>query len=115
MGGVWKPNKAMSHRLLMTVLDRVEENIRVEDEGINPEDRARWIVFMDYIVVSYVLSLRGNEGLMLDLKGWRKNWNPDRGDHFVVSLWGKLKGETSFRDHLVPCANVTRSGIGVKT
>ena len=114
MGGVWKPNKALSHRLLLTVLDKVEENIQVEDEGIDCEDRSRWIVFLAYIVVSYVLSLRGNEGLMLDLKGLRKNWKPDRGDHFVISLWGKLKGETSFKDHLIPCINVTSSGIGVK-
>ena len=44
----------------------------------------------------------------------RRNWKSDRGDHFVISLWGKLKGESSIREHLVPCINVTRSGIGVK-
>ena len=49
IGGVWKPNKALSHRLLMTV---AEEMINVEDEGTVCEDRSRWIVFMDSIVVS---------------------------------------------------------------
>ena len=114
MGGVWKPNKAFSHSLLMRVLKFAEEKINGEDEGTGWDDRARWIVFMAYIVVSYVLSLRGNEGLMLDLKGLRRNWKPDRGDHFVISLWGKLKGESSIREHLIPCINVTKSGIGVK-
>ena len=45
----------MSHRLLLTVLDKVEEIIRVEDEGIDFEVRTRWIVFMAYIVVSLSL------------------------------------------------------------
>ena len=66
---------------------------------------------MAYIVVFYVLSLRGNEGLMLDLKGLRKNWRPDRGDHIVISLWTRLKGKISIRDHMIPCINVTRSGV----
>ena len=89
--------------------------INEEDEGTEWDDKSRWIVFIAYIVVTYVLSLRGNEGLMLDLKSLRRNWKPDRGDHFVISLWGKLKGEISIRDHLIPCINVTRSGLGVKT
>ena len=114
MGGVWKPNKAFSHHLLMRVLRIAEEKINEEDIGTEWDNRSRWIVFIAYIVVSYVLSLRGNEGLMLDLKGLRRNWKPDRGDHFVISLWGKLKGESSIREHLIPCINVTRSGIGVK-
>ena len=71
-------------------------------------------MFVAYIVVSYVPSLRGNEGLMLDLGGLRNNWQPDRGDHFVIALWGKLKGETTYRNHVIPCINVTKSGIKVK-
>ena len=114
MGGIWKPNKAFSHRLLMTIMEVAEERIKEGEEGMERDDRARWIVFTAYITVTYVLSLRGNEGLMLDLKGLRRNWKPDRGDHFVIALWGKLKGEASIREHLIPCINVTRSGIGVK-
>ena len=69
---------------------------------------------MAYIAVSYVLSLRGNEGRMIDLKGLRNNWQPDRGDHFVIALWGKLKGETAYRNRVIPCINVTKSGIKMK-
>ena len=54
MGGIWKPNKAFSHRLLMTVLKMAEEKINEEDEGTDWDDKSRWIVFIAYIVVSYV-------------------------------------------------------------
>ena len=72
----------------MTILKRAEEKINEEDEGTDWDDKSRWIVFVAYISVTYVLSLRGNEGLMLDLKGLRRNWKPDRGEHFAISLWG---------------------------
>ena len=114
MGGIWKPNKALSHQLLKTVLEMSEEKINEVDKGVSGEDSSRWIVFVAYVVVSYVLSLRGNEGLMLDLGGLRKNWKIDRGDHIVIALWGKLKGENAYRNHKIPCINVTKSGINVK-
>ena len=61
-----------------------------------------------------MLSLRGNEGLMLDLGGLRKHWNPKRKDYLTIVLYGKLKGENSYREHLIPCCNKTKSGINVK-
>ena len=114
MGGIWKPNKRLSHQLLKSVIEMAEQKINEIDRGTSEEDRPRWIVFVAYIVVSYVLPLQGNEGLMLDLGGLRNNWHPVRGDHFVIALWGKLKGETAYRNHAIPCINVTKSGIKVK-
>ena len=109
MGGIWKPNKELSHQLLKSVIEIAEQKINEIDRGTSEEDRPRWIVFVAYIAVSYVLSLRGNEGLVLDLEGLRNNWQHDRGDHFVIALWGKLKGETAYRNHVIPW-----SGIKVK-
>ena len=49
-----------------------------------------------YIVVTYVLSLRGNEGLMLDLGGMKKHWLGEKQQYIIVVLYGKLKGETNY-------------------
>ena len=84
------------------------------DRGTLEKDRPRWIVFVAYIVVSYVLSLRGNEGLVLNLGELRNTWQPDRGDYFVIALWGKLKRETAYKNYVIPCINVTKSGIKAK-
>ena len=35
--------------------------------------RNNWIVFLTYVTISYVLSLRGNKGLILDLNGLNKD------------------------------------------
>ena len=51
---------------------------------------------------------------MLDLGGLRKHWRVDREDHFVIVLWEKPERETSYREHKVPCINVTKSGIDLK-
>ena len=114
MGSIWKPNKGLSHKLLMAVIEKTEEKIGEIEDSISGEDKSRWIVFSAYMIVAYVLSLRGNEALMLDLGGIRKCLEVDREDHFVVVLWGKLKGETAYRAHNIPCINVTKSGINVK-
>ena len=64
--------------------------------------------------MTYVLSLRGTEGQMLELGGLRKHWGEQRKDSLIVVLWGKIKGEEEYREHLIPCVNVTKSGINVK-
>ena len=71
-------------------------------------------MFSAYVVLSYVLSLRGNEGILLDLQGLRKHWKGDEENYFIISLFGKLKGEDGARQHLIPCINFTKSGINVK-
>ena len=35
------------------------------------EEEYKWIVFASYLVLTYVISLRGNEGFMLELRGLR--------------------------------------------
>ncbi len=55
MGNVWKPNKGLSHQPLLTVIWSVEERIL---EAEHSEEEHKWI-------------LRGNEVLMLELRGLR--------------------------------------------
>jgi hypothetical protein len=110
MGQDWRPNKGMTTGLLLRVLE--EANLRI-DGSVSPRELNRWIVFHTYAVISYVLSLRGREGLLLDLEGLHRFWNSGDGSYLVVTLQGTVKGESNDRDHLLPCVKMTNSGIDV--
>jgi hypothetical protein len=66
-------------------------------------------------VVSYVVSLRGPEGMLLDLEGLHRNWSRPEDDSFLyIALLGRIKGEHQDRCHLIPASAVTGSNIDVK-
>ena len=111
MGAIWKPNKGFSTKLLMKVLETAE---KIRREMDNLKDRHLWTVFVTYAVMSYVLSLQGNEGFMLDIEGTTKLKSRETERYFWVVLLGKLKGEHVDREHNVPCAHSTKNGIRVK-
>lgn len=83
-------------------------------EATIPTERHKWIVFGTYIVVTYVMSLRGVEGLLLDVKGLVDHIHKGDDSYFIVALLGKVKGEHHHRCHLLPCCIRTSSGIEVK-
>jgi hypothetical protein len=71
MGQDWRPNKGMSTKLFVRLLDNVERRI----EGApSARDKHGWIVFHSFSVVLYCLSLRGRETLLLDLEGIHCHW-----------------------------------------
>ena len=109
MGVIWKPNKALSTELLLKVIEKAEGR-REEDDN----SKHGWTVFVTYIVVSYVISLRGSEGFLLDLGTLRKLKERATNEYFWLSLLGKLKGEKVEKEHNIPCINITSSGINVK-
>jgi hypothetical protein len=111
MGQEWRPNKGMSIELYLRVLEAAEERIL---GAPSPRDLNRWIAFHTYAVVSYVLSLRGKEGLILDLEGLHRHWNSGDGTYLIITLQGTVKGEANDRDHLLPCVLTTTSGVDVK-
>jgi len=71
------------------------------------------MVFITYAVVSYALSLRGNEVFLFDLHGAHQNWDRNDRTYVIVALLGKLKEEKTSRPHLIPCSNKTSSGLEV--
>ena len=71
MGQDWKPNQALSIDLLLRVLERIEEQICYAE---NKEEENKWTVMHTYVTVSYVVSLRGPEGFLLDLESLRDYW-----------------------------------------
>ena len=95
----------------MLLLEEAERNI---DEAITEEIENMWICFTAYISISYVVSLRGSEGLLLDMNGLMKHWKRNDGTYFLIPLLGRIKGEEVERPHLIPCVNTTSTQIRIK-
>lgn len=112
MGQLIRPNRALSHNLLLSLLNYVKSRSNKESDQ---EESHLWLVFLTYITVTYVLSLRGAEGFLLDLKGLNKYWKKCKDEYVLVPLLGKFKREHQESQHLIPCINVTKSGIKVRS
>ena len=65
MGQDWRPNQALDLPLFLELLSVIEK--RIED-SVTPEDENKWTVTHTFLFVSYVVSLRGPEGFLLDLE-----------------------------------------------
>lgn len=115
MGQDWRPNKAVSTALMVKIVSRAYDKFQ---RASHPADENNWLTFGVFMVVAYVISLRGSEGLLLDLKGLREHRNhagrEGDTDYFIIALMGTVKGEQHDRCHLFPCAVVTSSGISVR-
>ncbi len=113
MGQDWRPDRAITPELMKALMTKVEERLsgRLLDESY----RRRLVMAGAYFAITYVDSLRGPEGLLVDLGGLRKNLMKglDK-DYVIVALLGQVKGEHGEREHLLPTASTTRSGIKVR-
>lgn len=110
MGQDWRPNKALSTDLIVKVLERTTERYK---NATVEKDKDRWWTFGTYVCVTYVLSLRGVEGLLVDLAGMIKNEHKGDNRYFIVALLGMIKGEHHGRCHLLPSVKVTSLGIDI--
>jgi hypothetical protein len=111
MGQEWRPNQAMSIPLLMATIEGIEGKIL---GAPTPRELNRWTVLHTFMLVTYVVSLRGPEGFLLDLEGLHRHWRDDVEDHFIITLRGKIKGEHNARCHLLPCVPVTGTGLRIR-
>jgi hypothetical protein len=100
----------MSQELLHKVLKVA--SLWIQD-AVSTRDHNRWIVFHAYVVVTYVVSLRGSEGLLLNLAGLIQQCEKGDGTCIVIALLGKIKGEHHERCHLLLSVPVTQSGVRV--
>jgi hypothetical protein len=112
MGQDWRPNKAMSIHLILKLLRRIVYRM---DEAKSDQDWERWLTFGAYVSTTYVLSLRGVEGLLVDLKGMLAYKTTGNERYFIVTLLGMVKGENQGRYHLLPSVRTTSSGICIYT
>jgi hypothetical protein len=100
----------MDTELIVRILKELDAYVT---DAVDAVEKHRWMVMHTYVTISYVLSLRGTEGLLLDLSGLWKHWTEER-DYVIVTLLGRVKGESGDRRHLLPAVDVTSSGIRVK-
>ena len=61
---IWKSNTGLSLPLLFSLLGEAETNI---DEASTEETGNLCLYFTTYMTIAYVVSLQGNEGLLLDM------------------------------------------------
>jgi len=114
MGQDVRQNLALGSKVVVELLSLVEE----EAAAAESLGRVRHLVTVGaFIAVGFVGSFRGSEPFMMDLLALRK-WFPrgrdGEGGHasfVIVPLLGRFKGEQRERQHLLPMASVTRSGI----
>ena len=111
MGQDWRPDQAVSAELMLALLEEVEARIS-RSSGF--QEVADWVTAGTYFVVCYVLSLRGSEGLLLDLVGLRERLVRDPPHQVTIALLGKVKGEHHVRQHLLPSVSTTSSGLHLK-
>ena len=110
MGQDWRPNKAISMEIMGALLTAVEQRAT---GAVDNKSRFQWTMAGAYFCFCYVLSLRGSEGLLVDLEGLIKFDDPGR-DFVVVPLLERFKGEHHTTQHLMPCVRETESGIRVE-
>ena len=78
----------------------------------NDKDTARWIIGGFYFCASYVSSLRGEEGFLLDISELREHSYRDDGLVWLP-LVGTVKGDKGFQTYMLRSVPVTGSGINV--
>ena len=117
MGHILKQDKAIAIKVLLQLIKSFVKEIKLQ--AADREENLRLVSGLAYSVISYGASLRGSEGLKLDLKTLIKHFDKgskltDAVPHVVVPLRGRFKGEQGERCHLLPLSNVTKSGIQIR-
>jgi hypothetical protein len=113
MGQDWRPDEALSPRLIQALFRLLDERVA---DAENPLMLSRWVTARALYAFLYVFSLRGNEGLLADLKGLREEYESGRAhdpQYSTLALLGQFKGEQHRRQHLMYSVDRTGSGIEV--
>ena len=112
MGREIKGDIPLDYRILHEILFRLKRELLDSETTF---ERRRWIALSGCLfTLTFVLALRGNEALMLDLKGlinYFQQGQQDNTSHMVVPLLGKFKGEDYTRYHLLLVPNKSDSGV----
>jgi hypothetical protein len=114
MGQDWRPDEAISPRLIQALFRLLDDRIA---EASTANELSRWVTARALYSSLYVFSLRGNEGLLADLKGLRDEFEAGRShdpQYTTLALLGQFKGEQHRRQHLMYSVDVTGSGIEVR-
>lgn len=112
MGVERRQNYAMTSAILLALLETLEEAWQYSEVG--SKERGDIEDTAVYASLTYVAGLRGEEVVMLSLKGLLRFW--DEGlqhptPHTMLAMEGHWKGEEGYRWHMIPIADVTRSEV----
>ena len=126
VGRISRPNLATSADVFKAIVAEIEREILEADK----DSESDWIKLGALVVLLLVGSLRGYEGLFLDLGALRKHLAEGRDGvmpnnplsstdsvlrpYVVCPLLGNFKGELGFRCHMLPLASTTRSGFELR-
>jgi hypothetical protein len=111
MGQDWRPNRAISVKIMSKLLKQVRDNVKATTTN---KDWERWVMAGTYFAFCYVVGLRGPEGLLADLEGLNEHFS-GTSKYVIIPLLGRVKGEHHSKQHLIPCVSVTDSGIEVES
>jgi hypothetical protein len=125
MGYIIKQDRALTIDLFFAMISMWSKLI-VEA----PEDSSQRLYYcmgLSYLTITFTASLRGNEGMKLDIGALMSHWDEGRIEnikpsqhkykmppHVLIPLRGRFKGETGERCHLLPLVDITKSGINVQ-
>jgi hypothetical protein len=82
--------------------------------AVSFDEAADWVVAGTYFATCYVCSLRGPEGLLVDLGVLHESFEQGGPNGMTVPLLGKVKGESHARQHRFHSVAVTSSRIQIK-
>ena len=123
MGYIIKQDKALSIDILKALINNWINDIEESESG--SWQRLKSCMILTYTTISFVASLRGAEGLKLDLNRLKFYFSETQQNrvggttsrippHIIMPLRGRFKGEQGERCHLLPLAIESKSGIKIK-
>ena len=115
MGEVWKQNKALTTRILLSVLKEVEQDWV---DAPSPSMQGELEEFASTLLISFGAALQGEEVTLVSLKGMLSTWVESTTASpypcVMVTLHGGFKEETGLRWHCLPLAVDNYSKIPYK-
>jgi hypothetical protein len=114
MGEETRRNVALTEEGVHGLMTFLEEDW---DKG-NEMEREEIEELACFVLASYAGGLRGEEVPLIYLGGMTKFWGESSSHkipHVMLTLMGRFKGEDGNRYHCVPLADVTRSGLPIRT
>lgn len=115
MGRQTVHNTALDYLLLHKILQNINRSL--EEVNLNAK-RRRWLIMVGgYLVVSFVLALRGNEGFMVEAGGlisFVDDGKMEEESFVVIPLLGSFKNEEGERWHTMLSVSETKSGFQVR-
>jgi hypothetical protein len=122
MGYILVQNKAISIDVLKAMIKKFE--LGAKSASARSWDRHEQVMGLVYSIISFCGAMRGSEGLKLDWNTLLENISKGKeGDktlvgkrtpHIVIPLKGRFKQEKGEKCHLIPLANITKSGIPIR-